>query len=290
MTILRNFSRRLYAAGLRFTNDDGELYAAAVAYYVALSFFPLLLVLVAGLGLVLEWTAVGQDARAELLTAIRQQASADLADQVDRALTAVSRRAPTGGPIGFVVLLISAIAIFTQLDAGFDRIWNLPAGHTITWWEWIGRKLLVRLKAIVMLIGVGGFIVAVMMTSMIWSAVEEALAPTIKIGPWLDWATSLTINVLLNIVAFTAIYHIVPKARIPWSHALRGGLLAAALWEIGRQALALYLLRLNYPSAYGIIGSFIAILLWTYYVTLVIFYGAEYVRVLGEEKSTTPRT
>ena len=94
MTILRTFLRRLYAAGLRFSNDDGELYAAAVAYYVALSFFPLLLVLVASLGLVLEWTAAGQDARAELLTAIRQQASPDLAIQVDRALTAVSRRAP----------------------------------------------------------------------------------------------------------------------------------------------------------------------------------------------------
>ena len=55
------------------------------------------------------------------------------------------------------------------------------------------------------------------------------------------------------------------------------------MWEGGRQALAAYLLRLNYPSAYGVIGSFLAIMLWAYYASLVIIFGAEYVRVLREQ-------
>ena len=49
MNVVGNFFRRVYAAGVRFSSDDGPLVAAGVAYYVALSFFPLLLVLVAGL-------------------------------------------------------------------------------------------------------------------------------------------------------------------------------------------------------------------------------------------------
>jgi membrane protein len=282
MTVLGNFFRRLYAAGVRFSTDDGPLVAAAVAYYVALSFFPLLLVLVAGLGVVLEWTAAGQDARAELMQAIRLQVSPGLAEEVDHALAAVSKRAPTGGPIGFAILVISAIAIFTQLDAGFDRIWNRPIDRHTGWWEWLVDRVLVRVKALLMLIGLGAFVLAVMVASTVWTAVREAVSPTFKIGPSLDWATSITINLLLNLLAVTTVYHVMPKARVPWMDALRGGLLAAVLWEIGRQALAAYLLHLNYPSAYGIIGSFIAIMLWAYYATLVIFYGAEYVRVLGE--------
>jgi membrane protein len=284
MNLLRNFFGRLYTAGVRFSTDDGPLVAAGVAYYVALSFFPLLLVLVAGLGIVLEWTAAGQDARGELMEAIRQQASPDLATEVDNALAAVSKRAPTGGPIGFAILVISAIAIFTQLDAGFDRIWNKPIDRHSGWWEWIVDRVLVRVKALLMLVGVGGFVIAVMVASMLWSAVREAVSPTINIGPWLDWATSLSINLILNWIALTAIYHIMPKARVRWLDAMRGGLLGAVLWELGRQALSTYLLHLNYPSAYGIIGSFIAIMLWAYYATLVIFYGAEYVRVIGEDR------
>lgn len=284
MPLLRRMFWRLYAAATHFATDDGMMVAAGTAYYVALSFFPLLLVLVAGLGLVLEWTQTGQDAREQLLTTIEQQASPELAAEVTRALAAVSQQAPTGGPIGFVVLVVSAIAIFTQLDAGFDRIWGLPPDRIVGWWEWIGRRVLVRLKALLMLVGAGGFVVAVMVASMVSAGVQAALEPAQKLGPWMHAATSIGLNVVLNFVAFTAMYWFIPKARIRLGEAMRGGLLAAALWEIGRQALAAYLLHLNYPSAYGIIGSFIAIMLWAYYVTLVIFYGAEYVRVLWEER------
>jgi membrane protein len=87
----------------------------------------------------------------------------------------------------------------------------------------------------------------------------------------------------MNFVAFTAIYKIVPRKRIRWREAMRGGLLTALLWEAGRQALSAYLLQLNYPSAYGIIGSFLAIMLWAYYASMVILFGAEYVRVLRED-------
>ena len=51
----------------------------------------------------------------------------------------------------------------------------------------------------------------------------------------------------------------------------------------GRQALAAYLLRLNYPSAYGVVGSFLAVMLWAYYASLVILFGAEYVREIEVE-------
>jgi membrane protein len=282
MTLLRKLFARLYAAATHFVTDDGPMVAAGTAYYLALSFFPLLLVLVAGLGLVLEWTQFGQDARASIMQAIGQQASPELANEVSRALTAVSKQAPTGGPIGFVVLVISAIAIFAQLDAGFDRIWGLPANHSISWWQWGGRLLLVRLKALLMLMGAGGFVIAVMIASMIVTALE----PRMEIQPALRWMTSVGINLLLNIAAFAAIYLMVPRVRIRMFDALRGGILAAVLWEGGRQALSAYLLHLNYPSAYGVIGSFIAIMLWAYYATLVIFYGAEYVRVLWNDRQS----
>ena len=57
-----------------------------------------------------------------------------------------------------------------------------------------------------------------------------------------------------------------------------------ACGKLGRQALSAYVLHLNYPSAYGIIGSFIAVMLWAYYAALVMLFGGEYVRVIGEER------
>ena len=284
MMYLRKLGHRLWQSHLGFQTHEGVLSAAGIAYYVALSFFPLLLVLVAGLAAVLAWTEAGKEAQHELLVAIGQQASPDLADQVERMLNAVKERAPASGPIGFAALIASAILIFAQLDTAFNRIWLLPVDPHATWRMWVAQLVYQRLKALGMLIGVGGFIVLVMMTSMIWSGIERALEPQVEMWPWVRWASSLWINLLLNWIAFTMIYGVVPKAKIRWWDALGGGLLSAVLWEAGRQALAAYVLHLNYPTAYGIIGSFIAVMLWAYYAALVVLFGAEYVRVLGEER------
>jgi membrane protein len=137
-----------------------------------------------------------------------------------------------------------------------------------------------------MLLGVGVFVVAGMIASIVLSAVQQAMTPRFPEVLVMDWYLKLAVYISLNFVAFTAIYKIVPRAGIRWREALRGGLLAALLWEAGRQALAAYLLRLNYPSAYGVIGSFLAIMLWAYYASMVILFGAEYVRVLREAAST----
>ena len=93
--------RRAFVAGPpEFQEHEGTLSAAGIAYYVALSFFPLLLVLVAGLAAVLQWTQIGQDAEHEMLHTIAQQTSPDLAKQVGRMLRTVRighRRAGRSG-------------------------------------------------------------------------------------------------------------------------------------------------------------------------------------------------
>jgi membrane protein len=278
MNILRAFGRRLWVAHLNFQEHDGMLSAAGIAYYVALSFFPLLLVLVAGLSWVLQWTQIGQNASQALHDRIASQLSPDLAQQVASSLRAVSDRATSSGPLGFVVLVASAILIFAQMDAAFDRIWRLPSDPHASWLSWIKRLVFQRLKALGMLIGLGGFLILAMVASMIVHAIEERY----PVGPWIEWATSFWVNLSLNWLAFTLVYRVVPRAKIRWVDAVRGGLLGTALWEVGRQALAAYFLHLNYPSAYGIIGSFIAVMLWAFYASLVLLFGAEYVRVLRE--------
>lgn len=256
--------------------------AAGIAYYVALSFFPLLLVLVAGLGSVLQWTSMGQSAWHALRETIANQASPDLAHQVERSLRVVSDRAPSSGPIGFFVLVASAIAIFAQLDASFDKVWQVPTDPHAGWVTWLKRLLFIRLKALAMLVGLGGFIFLTTVATMVVRGIENEMWPAAPIGPWLEWLSNFWINLLFNMLAFTLIYRVVPKRQIGWRNAFWGGVVASLMWEAGRQALTAYFLHLNYPSAYGIIGSFIAVMLWAFYASLVLLFGAEYVRVLGE--------
>ena len=290
-TVMRFFPRRLFPrlwqALLGFATHDSTLVAAGIAYYVALSFFPLMMVLVAGIGYTLRGTEFGQDAQRRILETIAQQASPDLAQQVQRALEAASNNAQRGGTIGLVALIITAVAIFLQIDYAFDRIWNLGKVRKETWTQWFLRHVVARFKALAMLLGIGAFLIAALIASVVWSGVQRSLAAH-NVEPTLSWLAGVGLNVSLNYFALTLVYKYVPKPHIRWREAFAAGLIAAPLWEIGRQVLAIYLLRLNYPTAYGIIGSFLAIMLWAYYAMLVVLFGAEYVRVRQTERVGGP--
>lgn len=290
MNYPRRLGRRLLAAYHGFNEHDGSLMAAAMAYYFALSLFPLLLVLVAGLGVALQSTVAGQDAQERLLVAIEEQVSPELSSQIGRALKTVSINAPSRGPIGFAVLLVTAIAIFTQVDHAFNRIWRLPDEPEQSWLTWVGQLAFQRFKALLMLLAAGAFVLAATISSLVWSAVQAVIEPTLELVPDARWVMGLWINVCLNFCAFTLVYRFVPRVRIRWGDALRGATLAAILWEFGRQLLGIYLVHLGYPTAYGVIGSFIAIMLFVYYAMIVVFIGAEFTRVVRDEKLSQSTT
>jgi membrane protein len=279
----RRWLMRLWNAYLGFNEHDGLSLAAAAAYYFALSLFPLLLVLVAALGFALESTAAAQDARERLLALIEQQASPELSQQIGRALQQVSEQAPASGPFGFVALIVTAIAIFTQVDHSFNRIWHVADDPDQGWVQWAWRLVFRRLRALLMLLAAGAFVFVGTIASLVWAAVQVRIAPALDLVPEARWGFGMAINIGLNFLAFTLIYKFVPAANVRWGEALRGACVAALLWEAGRQVLEVYLVRQGYPSAYGVIGSFMAIILWAYYAMVVVFYGAEYTRVVREE-------
>jgi membrane protein len=91
------------------------------------------------------------------------------------------------------------------------------------------------------------------------------------------------IHIGLNIAAFTVVYRFLPKRSVRWTSAILGAVVASILWEVGRQVLAAYVVGDKLPTAYGLIGSFMAIMLWTYYAMIVVLYGAAFARISDQE-------
>lgn len=284
MDKVRQLFARIVNAYRHFAERGGTMMAAAVAYYLAFSLFPLMLVLVAGIGWAFRATAVGHDAQQRVLATIAEQASPTLRDQIEQAFNAVEQKAGASGSFGIVVLVVASVAIFTQVDYAFDRLWDRPQSGEQGFRQVVTNLVFVRLKSLLMLVGVGAFVIAVMIASIVWQGVESAVASTVNVPGWLRQSTQPVLHVALNFLAFAALYAFVPKTHVKAKAALAGGALAAILWEIGRQVLAAYVLRRNLPTAYGVIGSFMAIMLWTYYAMIVILYGASYAKLVNDEE------
>lgn len=274
--------KKLPKAYQRWQKDDGPLMAAAVAYYAALSFFPLLLVLISGLGLVLQYTAWGQDAERQVLEAISDYASPEVRDSVATMLGRVQRNAALGGPLGIFALMFTAAALFAHFEKAFDRIWNVDAPGTKGILSATKSMLFTRLRAFLMLLGIATLILVIFIAGIVLSSVKDWSEGFLPYADWVWWVIEIGVSLTLNTCVFTLLYRLLPKVTVHWSEAFRGGLLAAGLWEIGRLLLAALIVGDKY-SAYGVVGSFIAVMLWIYVASNIVFLGAEYIQVICED-------
>lgn len=281
---LRRFGSHLVTAANNWNLDEGNLISAGVAYYAALSFFPLLLILIAGLGLFLQATEFGQSAEEQVIQTISEYASPDLGDQVRRALNEVGKQARVSGPVGLATLLLTALVLFAQFQRAFDRIWRVEEAEPQTYLGMLLEILWYRFRAFLMVIGVGFLILATFVSSVALSTLQGYAREIGWIGKAVNWTGQVTVSILLNTVLFALIYRVLPRVTVSWSEAVRGGLLAGVTWEGGRQVLAAFLVGTRYTTAYGIIGSLLAVMLWVYYGCAILFLGAEYVQVLYRER------
>lgn len=265
----------------QWNDDDGNSLAAAMAFYAAFSFFPLLLVLTSALGMALRVSAEAQSAQRELVQMIAENTSPWLGEQIEHMLAEVRLRAPLGGPVGLVTLCIGAIGIFAQCERAFDRIWKTSANSDLHGWKAAVRSALVtRFRAFIMLISSGLLVVAVFIMGIVLSTIR-----TIAIewaGEQSNWhGTQLLIGIAISILCFSLIYKFLPRAKIRWRDAWLGAVVAALTWQIGQSLLVALVIGTRY-TAYGIIGSFIAMMIWAYFSSAVLLLGAELVHVLGQ--------
>ena len=274
-----NLWRRLRETVKNWHADDGPTLAAAVAYYAALSLFPLMLLLIAALGFALRYSLAAQNARQQLLDLVVRDASPVLAEHLGEVLGQISARAALGGPLALAALLLAAIGVFTQIEHAFDRIWQTPQPAWRGVLAAILNALYYRLRAFLMLLGTALLVLAAFAAT-IAASTFRAVTAKLPLDAWVWDLTEIALGTALFSLFFTLIHKTLPRVHVRWSAAAQGGLLAGLLWEATRQLLSHLLVGHQY-TAYGVVGSLIAVMLWIYIASSILFLGAEYVRVVS---------
>ncbi len=277
----REVGSALSLAVRRWKMDDGSSMAAAVAYYLALSLFPMLLLLTSGVGFALRYTRLGKDAELQILSVVSEHCSPTLEVQVRDVLHQLSDQSLVGGPVGLLTAVMAAIAVFYQFERAFDKIWRIPPPPPSGLVGLVIRVVRERFTAFALLASLGLSIVLVLAANVAIGAVREWMTHWHVSGTAMITVLDAVTTVTLNALAFASLYRWLPKRPVLWRDAWRGGLLVSVIWEVGRQVLSAFLIGMRYTTAYGAIGSFIALLLWFYWGVTILFFGAEYVQVLS---------
>jgi membrane protein len=277
--IQRRFWPALTSSAGRWSSDRGSLHSAALAYCAAFSLFPLCLTLVALLGLVSRIYGPVQDRQRQMLDLVREHIGPWLTDQLQVILLGIKDQAVVGGPLGLLTLAVAAVGIFVQLEAMFDAIWEGPADRAQDWRAAVWTAVYERIVAFLMLLGLGSLLILLFAANMILSGTRwYYIKPPYHNTAW--WIIQWLVAIVGNSVLLAAIFKTLPKAPVRWSEAFCGGLFVALVWQVGQHLLTSFVISDRY-SVYGVVGSFIAVMVWFYYASAVMFLGAEIVRALA---------
>lgn len=257
--------KMLRRAVKEFLSDDAIAYAAGVAFYTALSFAPLVLLLITIGGF------LGDETQTDLLRFFKQQLGEQAAEVTETVVSQARGDRGTGRAawhwvVSIGVLLFAASGVFAQLQRALNRIWEVHVRPGKGLFGWMRKRLLSM--------GLVVSILFILLVALVVTAVINQFVPSQR-----D-AISRAINFVVSLIVFTtvfaAIFKILPDVSIGWSSTWVGAGLTAVLFAGGRVLIGLYLDRAPVGSNYGdAASSLIALLVWVYYSSIILFFGAE---------------
>jgi membrane protein len=264
-----------------FFQDKCPRLGAALAFYTALSLSPMLLVVVAIAGSVYGDVA----ARGELANQMQDTVGPEGAKAIETMLanTKSQGKSTLMTIVGVVTLLIGATAVFAQLQDALDTIWKVTpekSGGGI--WGAIRDRLL----SFSIVLGLAFLLIVSLVVSAAVTAINTWMADRVPMPGWLLQVINQVLTFALLTVLFATIFKVLPHAHPAWSDVWVGALLTAGLFTLGKYLIGLYLAQAAPGSAYGAAGSFVVLLIWIYYSSQMLLFGAEFTQVYAKTRGT----
>jgi membrane protein len=254
--------------------DDAPSLGAALAYYTVFSLAPLMTIAIAIAGFFLGKEA----AQGQIFDELRGLLGADGGKAVEEMVQSANAQ-PTAGVVATIIsvimLLFGASGVFGQLQASLNAIWGVKAKP--------GRGVLGLIKDRLLSFGFTLVVGFLLLVSLLLSAGMALMADWI--GGLMPGSEALAyiLNIVLSLsmitLLFATIFKFLPDAKIAWHDVWIGAFLTALLFTIGKFALGIYLGKSGVASSYGAAGSLIVLLLWVYYSSQLLFFGAEFTQV-----------
>ncbi|MEO7423604.1 MAG: YihY/virulence factor BrkB family protein [Fibrobacteria bacterium] len=256
-----------------WSDDKASRLAAALSYYTIFSIAPLLIMAIAIAGL-----AFGKEAASNQ---IFQQIRGLVGDTGALAIQAMVQGAwKSGGGIfatmvAAITLFIGASSVFGQLQDALNSIWHVEPKPG----QGVKGFLRSRFLSFSMVLVIGFLLLVSLVLSAALAGVGHYLDSILPIPAVLLQALNFAVSFAVTSVLFTLIYKVLPDVTVKWKDVWIGGAVTALLFSLGRLGIGYYLGRGTVSSGYGAAGSLVVILIWIYYSSQILFFGAEFTKV-----------
>ncbi|MDQ2718383.1 MAG: YihY/virulence factor BrkB family protein [Bacteroidota bacterium] len=256
-----------------FSDDKVMKLSAALAYYTVFSIGPLLIVIVFVCSLFFGREAIEGTIYGQIQGFVGHDAAIQLQEIIKNA--AIGGKGKVAAIIGIITLLIGATSMFAEMQESINMIWGLKAKPNSGWWPFVKNRLLS--------FGVIGSLGFLLLVSLGISGLIDALSTRLKnhfpdVTITIFYIINLVINFGVISLLFGVIFKVLPDAKIKWKDVMAGAIATAVLFMAGKFAISFYISQSKVGSIYGAAGSLVILLVWIYYSSFILYFGAEFTK------------
>jgi membrane protein len=278
-----SFGRVFLKAASAWWNDNAMRLGASLSFYTVFAIAPVLLVAIAIAGLAFGPEAV----RGELVGQMDGLVGREGALAVQALLEGASKRQASvlATILGTVSFMFTATTAFLELQAALNAIWRVAPNPDANWTAFLRD----RVRSFGLVVGIGFLPLVSLVISAAISAASAWVGRQTPGWPIVAQGLNTTVSFLVTATLFAMLFKFLPDVKLEWRHVATGAIVTAVLFTIGKHLIGLYLARSATASSYGAAASVMLLLLWVYYSSQILLFGAEFTRIYAASMGERPK-
>ncbi|KOH45908.1 YihY/virulence factor BrkB family protein [Sunxiuqinia dokdonensis] len=256
----------------QFGTNNPVSMAATTAYFAIFSMAPILVIIISVFGFFTGDETMRTKLFNELDVLIGPESSQLLENAIQN--YQITENSGIGAIIGVVFFLISATTLFSMMQNSINFIWRVKVRSSLK------QGALKLAKDRVFSFGVILSLGFVVLVSLIIDASISFLKDFLRtyFSPDFVFLAQLA-NMVLSLAVVTAvfalIYRFLPDVKVKWRASWFGAVFTAILFVAGKFIIGIIIGESNLGAVYGAASSFVVILMWIYFVSIIFYFGVE---------------
>lgn len=268
------FIKLLRDALAELLKNDPLRMAGATAFFTTFALPPILVIIIQTFKLILDPAKV----RSQLFDGLSDIIGPEAVEQIKNVLSSLRELAETQWVLigGFIFLLFVATTLFRVIKNSINQIWKIRPVKKVS----LLKTLRTRLKSIAVILVAGILFVIGLVAEGFRAFIGNYI---FEISPLLSFYFNSFFTYIISIgvvaVWFAILFRFLPDGRPKWKTAFAGALLTALLFTLGKLILHWLLSYSNINTIYGTSASIVLLLLFVFYSSLILYYGAAFTKV-----------
>jgi membrane protein len=278
--MLSDIGSLLKAAFAGWWNDRAMSLGASIAFFTVFSLAPILLAAIAVAGLAFGREAAQGAIVSELGGLIGKNEASALEAMIVSASNVGS--GIIGTTIGIVTFLLLVTGAVVELQDDLNIIWKAKPPQSYGVLDFLRTRFL----SFGLVLGIGFLLLVSLIIDAGLSSIGSYMEPNFSGATALLGFLNSLVSFAIAVVLFAMIFKLLPAVKIEWGDVWIGSLVTGLLFTVGKSLIGYYLGKSNIASSYGAAASIITILLWIYYSSLILLFGAEFTKVYAESRGS----